>query len=195
MISFANPFASDLAGEMHHASKRVDQAALERLYCLGATPEGLAKLGQAAAPFGIAKVHVEKNGLWVPGAGPRHTLVPVITSGQIVDLVAWQPRNPTRWHLRTGLGWLLGGDWLYSTERWDLGAAVPIYSTPSSWLCSGGVGICVTDWSAPELYELNLIEGFEVDDPTLARVLVKSLSKPRRLPFVRVKQEAQRHAA
>ena len=59
----------------------------------------------------------------------------VIRFGEIVDLVAWHPRRPDRWALRTGEGIVLG--------HAELGTNQKILPNPHAWVMTGGDGLCV----------------------------------------------------
>ena len=72
----------------------------------------------------------------VKAGDPLDAAEDVIRFGDIVDLVAWHPRRPFRWVLRTGAGFILGhAEW---------GTTQLIYPNPFLWLRDGGRGgVCV----------------------------------------------------
>lgn len=165
---------------MENAVRGVRQPHLDTLCDLGVPPRAIAHLGQHQAPFGVMNGTVDCDGLFVPGDGPARVVQPVIIGRQIVDLVAWRTARPDSWHLTTGLGWLMGEDQIYPAP----GVPVPLHATPLQWLASGGQGICILDWSAPELATLRSLDAIEVTEPAIGRMLLERLSQPQRLPRI-----------
>jgi hypothetical protein len=61
------------------------------------------------------------------------------------------------------------------------------------WLRSGGIGLTVLDWDAPEMRDLLIVEAIEAERE-IGRRLLDVLAKPARLPRLVVRKAVQ-HAA
>lgn len=184
----------DLTAEALTAASRVGRREFDRLASLGVSPVSIADVGSRHVPFGIVNAEVLKHGFYQPGAGAAHIVQPVFSDGGIIDLVAWRSLTPSRWNLRTGLGWLMGIDEVSTVGGWDASRPVKLHATPLDWLRASGEGICILDWDAPELHTLSEIHAIEVDDRKLGSRLISVLSRPARLPHLIVRS-AVRHAA
>lgn len=182
--------SADLDAEMLAATQAVRQAHIDRLIGLGVSGAALATLGSRQLAFGVAQVEPCKLGLYQPCAGAEHVVMPVMEVGETVDLIAWRTTQPNRWAWRFGIGWALGTDFLL--PRWDDGP-VPLFATPLEWMAAAGEGICVLDWSAPELRELASLEAIEADETT-GRRLLATLSKPARMPRFIMRKAVKRAA-
>ncbi len=85
-------------------------------------------------------------------AGPAPSIYRVVENPVIVDLIAWHPEEPTRWHYRIGnLGAVLGGENLDLAHAEEL--PISFATTPLDWLrgdCRGAVllDICEAHWRA-----------------------------------------------
>ena len=181
----------DLHAEMGAAAARVRQEHLDRMLSLGVSGPAIATLGAVQIVFGISPATPEPSYFYQPGDGPAHVIMPVQEEGELIDLVAWRSTNPARWLWRTGLGWALGTDYLL--PRWDDGP-VHLYATPLDWLAAAGEGMCILDWSAPEIRELAALDTIEADE-MIGRKLLAILSKPARLPRVTYRKAARYAAA
>jgi hypothetical protein len=171
----------DCVAEMTAAADRIHQRHIDHIINAGVSPETLAKLGAQFAPFGVVATQSSRDGLYEPGNGATYIVQPVLTDGDCVDLVAWRKSDPSRWHLRTGLGWALGEDAFTHRSFWGCGEPFPIHRSPLAWLIAGGTGIVILDWEAPELRELIALDVIECDRD-LAVILHRRLSHPVRLP-------------
>lgn len=180
----------DLQGEMTAAAERVQQEHIDRMLSLGVPGRSIATIGATQAAFGISAAMPEPSYFYQPGDGPAHVIMPVTEEGDLIDLIAWRSSNPARWFWRTGLGWALGTDYLL--PRWDNGP-VQLHATPLDWLAAAGEGMCILDWSAPEIRELAALDAIEADE-MIGRKLLAILSKPARLPRISYRK-AVRHAA
>lgn len=169
---------------MERAVREVRQAHLDALRGLGVPAWAIAHLGQHQPPFGVMTGTVDRSGLFLPGDGPARVVQPVIIGRQIVDVVAWRTARPDSWNLTTGLGWLMGEDQIYTAP----GEPVHLHSTPLQWLASGGQGICILDWSAPELASLRSLDAIEVAEPAIGKMLLERLSQPQRLPRITMRK-------
>jgi hypothetical protein len=165
---------------MERAVREVRQAHLDALRGLGVPAWAIARLGQHQPPFGVMTGTVDRNGLFLPGDGPARVVQPVIIGRQIVDVVAWRTARPDRWNLTTGLGWLMGEGQIYTAP----GVPVTLHATPLQWLASGGQGICILDWNAPELPSLRSLDAIEVAEPAIGKMLSERLAQPQRLPRI-----------
>ena len=183
--------SANLEAEMSAAASRVQQQHIDRLLALGVPGASLAELGASQPLFGISPALPEQSHFYQPSDGPAHIVMPVMDMGDMIDLIAWRSTNPARWFWRTGLGWALGTDWLL--PRWD-DEPVRLFATPLDWLAGAGKGMCVLDWSAPEIREMAALEAIEADD-MIGRKLLAILSKPVRLPRIVYRREARRAAA
>jgi len=180
----------DLHSEMNAACDRIRQPHLDQLLGLGVSSGTIAELGARQAPFGVVSATACDDGLYVPGEGPTHLVQPIIDGGEIIDLVAWRSLQPFRWWLRSGLGWALGQDnWTYRSA-WDVGDPFAVHATPLDWLRAGCNGICIVDWSAPEVRELLTAEALRVGTPALGEALISTLSRPHRLPQIQTMETA-----
>ena len=176
---------ADLQAELYSAASGVRQAHLDRVQALGVSTATIANLCGRFGAFGVTTVSDTWAGLYQPGPGPLHIVQPVVMGGELVDLVAWHSLRPDRWHLRSGLGWLLG-----AADAFDDSFAIPsasLHETPLDWLRGGGAGSVVLDWQAPELRDLLAMESIECASPALAAMVRDALSRPSRLPAIRVK--------
>ena len=182
--------SADLENEMTTAAGRVQQDHLNRMMALGVPGAAIATVGAHQIAFGIALVSPEPSYFYQPGDGTLHVIMPVMEAGELIDLIAWRSSNPARWFWRTGLGWALGADYL--SPRWD-DDPVRLFATPLDWLAGAGKGICILDWSAPEIRELSALDAIEADE-MIGRKLMAILSKPVRVPRM-IYRKAVRHAA
>ena len=62
---------------------------------------------------------------------------------EVHDLIAFKPKDPSRWWLRRGEVDLLGA---YNMTPWKL-SPTTIHETPLSWLQAGADGVCIIDWT------------------------------------------------
>lgn len=180
---------TDLLNELRAASAMVRQCHLDRLRGLGVSIGWMADIDPG--PFGAQHCEDMGGGLYQPnpGAAPLHFVFPVIQDGDLVDLVAFRTTDPGTWKLRTGHGWALGlargvGHWLWS-ER------VHLFDTPLDWLRGRGDGICVLDWNAPEVVDLDVLPEVVCSSPAVARVFERALTRPTRLPKISFMEAAR----
>ncbi|PJG48323.1 hypothetical protein CAF53_08780 [Sphingobium sp. LB126] len=182
---------TDLSSELQSAAARVEQRHLDRLIALGISGGTIAEMGLRGPPFGMVRGVDVGAGLYEPGDGPECVVIPVHAEGTLIDLVAFRTDQPTRWRLRTGLGWALGADQIY-VPSWD-NEPLQLWRSPLDWLRNDGVGITVLDWDAPELRDLLMVESIAADNDVGNRLL-DILARPTRLPKLIVRK-AVRHAA
>lgn len=182
---------ANLAEEMMAAASRMDDAALAHVQRLGVTGAAIGPLAvrQSMPAIGLAEGTIDGDDLFTPGPGPRHLIQPVMLGTEVVDLVAWRSLRPEAWGLRRGTGWLLGEDALHA-QFGAIGEPEPLqlHASPLNWLRDGGSGACVVDWASPEVRQLIDVEEIIVTDHRLRDVLLQTLSKPARLPSIRVQR-------
>lgn len=122
---------------------------------------------------------------------------PVIVMGvsehpdeQIIDLVAFQPSDPTRWWLRSGQGVVLG----LHNARLAAFKEEPVFvhATPLDWLRAECQGVVVLDWTADILSRL---DGYGIlTDATTGKRLEQAFTRHFNFPQIKI-IEGQRHAA
>ncbi len=113
----------------------------------------------------------------------------------LIDLVAFDPRNPQRWLRRLGTAtWL--GEWEVDSRKMGALATIeplPLYPTPLDWLHGGGAGACLLDWKRVYLREkLEGLGAIVAFDPMHAAALKEGLRRKRPqppLPKILLKRE------
>lgn len=183
--------AVDLDVEMKEAAKASSLVHAKALIGLGVSLDTVADLRRHHWGWGVTHASDAGDGLYCPGEGPLHLVLPVYEDGELVDLSAFRSADPTTWLLRTGFGWALGLE--HGLERLTWGDPVTLYVSPLDWLRAGADGLCVLDWDAPELRYLSKIPSIVCASTELAACLEAALSQPSRLPQIRVMELA--HAA
>ena len=175
----------DLAGEMAAANQAAGFAHLRRLNALGVGRHYLAEMGLRQS-FGSVRATAAEDGVYLPGEGSTHLLLPVVEDGTLVDLCAFRSPAPGAWLLRTGLGWALGLE--RGLERHTWGDPVPIAATPLDWLRGDGEGLCILDWDAPEVRYLDELPEVICSSEALVAQLRTAISKPVRFPKISVRE-------
>jgi hypothetical protein len=174
----------NLQDEMHRAVFEVRQPHLDALFAAGVPGEALADLGSRQAPFGVALISHNSEGLWWPDdAGVPRLLVPCYERGEIVDIVALKPARPDIWFHRTGAATILGADLLATCVK---DVSLDVVGTPIDWLAKGGEAVCVLNWAAPfhELSPLRDWPELRVDSVRLSRIVRQRLSQPYPIPKI-----------
>lgn len=169
----------------------VRQCHLDRLVAVGVAPGTIARIGQSYPAFGVFNGVTERGGRFLAGEGPAHVIQPVVDGCELIDLVAWRVGNPARWGLVNGIGWLLNADMCLGS-RWDA-HGLTLNATPLDWLRADAVGGVVLDWDAPDLLTLRGFDRIDCGNDMLAGTLRRALTKPARLPTIRVTEA--RHVA
>jgi hypothetical protein len=111
---------------------------------------GVAKefLWRGAMRFGVAEIVGDQDGHYQPMRGgdvayimPARPLPDDFSDGDLGDLVAWLPRDPGRWWLRSGLAPIINPA---AIERavW-LREPLAVSSTPLDWLRRCGAGVVI----------------------------------------------------
>jgi hypothetical protein len=186
---------ADLQREKIEATLRINLLHLQRLHSLGVSRLTTANLGcRDQAGWGVVRAKPGADGLFLTGEGAPHMLLPVTMDGDLIDLVAFQPSAPSHWMLRTGLGWALGMD--RGLEPYTWGDVPTVHETPLDWLRADCTGICVLDWSAPELHSLRGIAKIACATDQLAQTLARQLARDPNLPeIITVPNGTERQAA
>jgi hypothetical protein len=74
-------------------------------------------------------------------------------------------------------------------ERHSWEDEVRLWASPLDWLRADCDGLCILDWSAPEVLELARLPSIRCQDKLLAERLREALSRPYRLPIITFGQE------
>lgn len=174
---------TDIEMELQSAALAMGALDCARARSMGLFNPGIAAMGSRHHQFGVARVGRCGDGLFqLDEGGNRALVVPVYEGDELVDLVAFFTSTPEQWSLRLGVGWALGLE--ESLERYRWGDPLPIHKTPLEWLRAGGDGLCVVDWSSPEVKTLADFASLIVGDEALERRIIAALSTPVRLPQI-----------
>jgi len=137
---------------------------------------------------GSAKVIDADDGLYaLSNEGSLHLILPVFENCELVDLVAFTSNQPLAWLLRLGHGWSLG--LLDGLERHSWEDEVRLWASPLDWLRAGCDGLCIIDWTAPEVLELSRLPSIHCQDRILSERLKEALARPYRLPVITYGEE------
>lgn len=185
----------DLACELTAATLSINALHLRRLHGLGVSRLTAANLKcRGQARWGVVRAGAGEDGLFLPGEGETHLLLPVEMDGALIDLVAFRSSTPSDWILRTGLGWALGMDRGLGPHTW--GDPPTVHETPLDWLRADCSGICVLDWSAPELHSLKGLARLACATDGLRSTLRRHLTRDPNLPeLFTVSRGTERKAA
>jgi hypothetical protein len=184
----------DLAAEMSAAAAQLSSDDRAELIALGIDRFDVCQL------CGIAPVRRCGGELYEPDpAGRAAIITPVLVQdpatpesnlphsycrfGEVVDLVAWDPRRPRRWALRVG-----AAEWLGCIEPQYLEPdPVPIRSSVLSWFRAGCRGLVLLSRSAPDQYRLlSVCFRIAAEDRAHQAELRRVLSLPWKAPPVLV---------
>jgi len=149
--------------------------------------------------FGVALCEPMGNGLYQPGEGHLHVIIPVVDRGVLIDLCAFRSASPGNWLLRSGLGWALGVDrgldpWLWyrpadpaaKPPMHQVGEPTFIFSDPLDWLRGQGAGICVLDWESPDVRQLDVLAEVTCSTGTVAGLLTRALTRRVHIPKISI---------
>lgn len=183
----------DIPCELRGLSLAAQPSLLCRLRQLGVNQRTIAQMGNRHFFGGSDRVIDIDDGLYAPSAnGEPHLILPVFENCNLVDLVAFTSDKPLAWLLRLGVGWSLG--LLDGLERHSGEDEVRLWASPLDWLRAGCDGLCILDWSAPEILELARLPNIRCQDSKIAELLRDALTRPYRLPNITVCEDLQ-HAA
>jgi hypothetical protein len=156
-----------------------------------------------ASPIGVERAQVTENGCYQPTEDGAQVLVtPVGWRGPggvmweaVDDLVAFNPRDPSLWWRRQGVGPFLNPEALERATYY--GDLLPVFSTPLSWLRAGMQGIVILDWEGIHTpLHLGGIKVFACETSALAGRLIEALRDVKPCPQFRlIKSEVFAHAA
>lgn len=186
----------NLNSEMEQAVADVGTRHIHHLLDLGVPRKNLALLGAQQAPFGVAMIKWNNEGIWWPDDnGVPRLLIPCYERGEIVDIVALKAAEPDVWFHRTGQAVILGADRLATCVK--LGT-LDVVSTPMDWLANPFKVVCVLNWAAAyhELSPLRDWPELRVDTVRLARAVGLYLERRHPIPKITLNlKEALRDAA
>ena len=102
-------------------------------------------------PHRVGFAHIQKQGDYYQPVedGDLAVVVAAVLDLEIRDLIAFNPDEPGRWHLRRGEVDVLGAECLGEKVFPTI-----IYPNPLRWLQSGGNGICIVNWTFDPLARL-----------------------------------------
>lgn len=183
--------AAILAREIELAVKVVENRHLDRLIALGVDSATIAKLGAIQPPFGVMDCDDIGGGIFQPGGATPKIVQPVYDGGILIDIVAWRTTLPQKWLWRTGAAWALNPDAIAKNSWRDEPLAID--ATPLDWLKADANGLCILNWSAPEIRQLLRVQSIIADAP-IARQLREFLAKPLYFPKISKRLERQNAA-
>ena len=132
-----------------------------------------------------ASVTLSAAGLWQPaeaddGEAVECFLAQVYGPGLVlIDAVAWQPADPSRWWLRYGQATYLGEAAIFLANA--EGKPVELVGTPSEYLARDGRALCILSWSADVAAIVSEAEhGLVCSDPQLAERVHSTIAQQRR---------------
>ena len=179
---------TDLAAELYVAGMAVRVPHFKALERLGVLHETLCDRWRHDFGFGVGLCADAGDGLYHPGQGDPHVIVPVFENGDLIDLCAFRSGTPNEWLLRTGMGWALGVERGFERHTWH--DATDLATSPLEWLRHGAHGLCILDWDAPEVFDLAGIRHLVCSSEELAARLRTSLARPVRFPTISVGEMA-----
>ncbi len=177
---------ADLHAELRASCKAVRRSHLRQLTALNVSWPTIGELGRRHYGFGVARAAPVGDGLYEPGEGELHLLLPVFEDGELIDLCAFRSSDPLNWVLRTGLGWALGLEDGMEPLSWQ--ESVGLAVSPLEWLRDGATGVCVLDWDAPEVRYLSDLPHLVCSSDELATQLRAALARPVRFPSISVEE-------
>jgi hypothetical protein len=192
LLSWADEHRNPLRLEMAGATSALGLPQLQVLRGIGLPAPQL----HADGMIGVARGLVDKSDFWAADEGGSRLLItPLIESGVVVDLIAFDPKQPNAWFLRTGHGWALGADTIARAQNyWPDDGALVLHATPLDWLASGCEGACVTQWTDEARTTIRGIHACEVRSSEFARALRLELTRPPRIPEIQVRRWQNRAA-
>lgn len=111
-----------------------------------------------AGPVGAARAAVCADGIWEPQPDGTPVLVFAVADDPfsftadgasffetIVDLVAFNPKEPDVWWRRNGCGRWLGEGWIELARDRDVDIDLRFFATPADWLKGRSRGVCLLE--------------------------------------------------
>ena len=176
----------DLTSEMRAAGRASTLLHFKHLLGLGVPRATVAELRRDDWGWGVVNAIDVGDGLYCPGDGPLHLVLPVYDDGDLIDLVTFRSGNPGDWRLRTGLGLALGLEHGWVRHHWH--DDVQLSLTPLDWLRNGADGLCIVDWDAPDITMLASLPRIACPTRESAAQLSRALTRPQTLPPITVKE-------
>lgn len=177
------PDLARISRELRDMSLTASPTLLHRLKALGVAWSTIAHMGARHYFGGSARVIDIDDGLYAPSSeGAPHLILPVFEDEELVDLVAFTSDQPMAWLLRLGTGWSLGLIDGFERHGWE--QEVRLWASPLDWLRADRDGLCILDWSAPEVIKLDSLPNIRCQDHVVAKRLREALSRPYRLPII-----------
>ena len=176
----------DLHKELADAGAATTLLHFRHLVALGVPRATLAAQRVDSWGWGVVNAIDVDDGLYAPGDGPLHLVLPVWDGHDLIDLVAFRSGNPTGWRLRNGHGLALGLERGLERHHWE--EEVELTTTPLDWLRNGADGLCIVDWDAPELHMLATLPRIVCPDQQCATQLRRALIRPQHLPQISIKE-------
>ena len=176
----------ELAAEVRSAGLASTLFHFKHLIGLGVPRATIAELRREDWGWGVTRAVDAGDGLYSPGEGPLHLVMPVLDDGDLIDIVAFRSGSPADWKLRTGLGLALGLDRGWERHRWA--EEVQLSLTPLDWLRNGADGICIVDWDAPDITMLASLPRITCPTRESAAQLRRALTRPQTLPPIYAKE-------
>ena len=176
----------DLDQELAVAGAATTLLHLKHLLGLGVPRPTVAELRRDDWGWGVVNAIDVGDGLYRPGDGPLHLLLPVWDGEDLVDLVVFRSGDPSDWRLRTGLGLALGLERGWERHHWV--DEVELTLTPLDWLRNGADGLCLVDWDAPDISMLVSLPRIICPTRESAAQLRQALTRPQPLPPITVKE-------
>ncbi|GLI99147.1 hypothetical protein [Sphingobium sp. BS19] len=190
---WSDEFRNTLRQEMASAALRMDMRQAEYMRGLG-VPVALMLEHNL---IGTVTVEVDSRDFWTPiDTGKAMVVTPLVEDGATLDLIAFDPKDPDIWFLRTGEGWALGCDAVRdAVQGWDSAdKRLSLHATPLDWLRAGSSGACVTQWTPESRSAVRHVDAIVVTSIKFARALRLELSRPPRIPEIEVKGAQSRAA-
>ena len=176
----------DLETELTDAGAASTLLHFKHLVGLGVPRETIASLRRDNWGWGVVKAADVGEGLYSPGDGLLHLLLPVFNDGDLIDLVAFRSGKAADWKLRTGLGFALGLERGWECHHWR--DEVELSLTPLDWLRNGADSLCILDWDAPDITMLASLPRIACPNREAAAQLSRALTRPQTLPPIYVKE-------
>jgi hypothetical protein len=150
-------------------------ADFESLEALGAGREIVSGMFTEIPPVGTTKAQTFKDGSWQPSDHGKPHYVCSVIDGDLIDLIAWGPSDPSKMYHRTGIATMIGIDAI-AKARW---ADEPVFafSDPLEWLrgdCRGVVPVRFDTDLAIALGSVDIV----AQTPALARRIKSAFALP-----------------
>lgn len=105
--------------------------------------------------------------------GRYAVIVPLVDFGELIDLIAFDPRDPTKWWFRLGGEPLLGASALAEQL---ISQRLHVYRTPLSWLQHGCDGVVPLDFNRAAIGLITAQNGIVAEDDAHVSELHRALT-------------------